>query len=265
MFTSVSSKGFTFPSPKSEADSFPTTVRATASKGYLAFPLGRPLTPEERLRTLRNKTDPNPPLNAPSSASKEASDSKERLDSAWRERERVEVERRRAREVKEREEALKGEKDWVRSGGVLRDAEGRRDHARTAEVRKLVEEEEAQRRALERWATYEAAWTKLNSSIELLSFADIPWPLVNKPTDPMQLRDRNAVAQFLFETLHIPGVKSSRKDRVRTSLLRWHPDKLGALLARVREDDVEAVKDAVDAVVIVLMELQDQEKVVERS
>jgi len=260
----MSSKEFAFIDPKAETESSPTGFRTTATKGYLAFPHGRPLTPDERLRTILNKTESNPPLIVPSLATDKAAEANARLDSAWRERQRAEVERRTARESKEREEALKGEKDWVRSGGVLRDAEGRRDYSRTAEVRKLVEEEAAQRRALERWAKYETAWTKLNSSTELLSFGDIPWPLVSKPDDPTQLRDRDAIAQFLFETLHIRGVKSSRKDRLRTSLLRWHPDKLGALLARVKEEEVDAVKDAVDAVVIVLMELQDQEKVVDR-
>lgn len=264
MFTSVSPKEFKFSNPNAEprqaSDGFPT---ATA-KGYLAFPRGRPPNHEERFRTLLNDTESKSHRDVPLSEPGNSADVNERLNSAWREREFLEVERRRAREAKEREEALKGEKDWVRSGGVLRDAEGQRDYARTAEVRKLVEEEDAQRRALERWATYEAAWTKLNSSIELLSFGDIPWPLVNKPNDPVQLRDKNVIAQFLFETLHIPGVRSSRKDRLRTSLLRWHPDKLGALLTRVKEEDVEAVKDGVDAVVISLMELQDQEKVVEK-
>jgi len=264
MFSSVSSRGGAFASPKIETEVFATGTSTTATRGYLAFPRGQPLTADGRLHSLLNEFDSRPPPLASLSAPDDTTNTKERLDSAWRERERVEVERRKAREAKEREEALKGEKDWVRSGGVLRDAEGRRDYARTAEVRKLVEEEEARRRALERWATYQAAWTKLNSSTGLLSFGDIPWPLINKPNDPCQLRDKNAIAQFLYETLHIPGVKSTRKDRLRTSLLRWHPDKLGPLFARVKEEDVEAVRDAVDAVVIVLMELQDQEKVLER-
>ncbi|KLO11395.1 hypothetical protein SCHPADRAFT_474101 [Schizopora paradoxa] len=263
MFTSVSSKAFSFASPSTSFEQTPVnpspSSSSTPTKGYLAFPRGRPPTHEERFRAFLHKSSSNPPVIVPLP---ESNGAKERLDTAWREREQSEVERKRAREAKEREEALKGEKDWVRSGGVLRDAEGRRDYARTAEVRKLVEVEDAQRRALSRWEAYETAWTKLNTSTELLSFGDIPWPLTSKPDNPGQLRDKTAIAQFLFETLHIPGVKSSRKDRLRTSLLRWHPDKLGALIARVKEEDVEAVKDAVDAVVISLMELQEQEKVV---
>ena len=130
-----------------------------------------------------------------------------------------------------------------------------RDYARTEEVRRLVAEEDAREAALKRWAAYEAAWANLHGTAEPLGFADVPWPLHKPPQDTQELHDKDAIATFLFETLSFSG--ATRKDRLRLSLLRWHPDKLRGVVGRVREEDVEAVKDGIDAVVISLMALQD--------
>ena len=238
-------------------------------RGYLAFPAGLNLSPEQKVKNLKSylsSTDSVTKTSLPDSSTTLAAElpQNESLETAWKERLEFELERRRLIEEREREEALRGEKEWVRSGGVLRDSDGRRDHQRTAEIKKLVEEEEAQKRALARWNTYEETWRKINSSSDSITFQSMPWPLVEKPQTPNDLRDASAIAKFLFETLGIKGSSVTRKDRLRSSLLRWHPDKLGGLLNRVPEDGLSAVKDGIDAVVMSLMSLQDTEKA-ERS
>ncbi len=103
MFSSISSKDFAFIDPKAKTESSPTGFRTTATKVISRFPMAEPLTPDERLRTILNKTESDPPLIVPSLATDKAAEASARLDSAWCERQRAEVERRTAREAKERE------------------------------------------------------------------------------------------------------------------------------------------------------------------
>ncbi|KAH8094762.1 hypothetical protein DFH11DRAFT_1053177 [Phellopilus nigrolimitatus] len=238
---------------------------STPRKGYLAFPAGCSLTPEQTLRTLDEQSKLVLEASKADHASVEAAatqaeQTQASLDQAWQERENRENARRQARMEREREEALIGEKYWVRQGGFLRDADGRRDHKRTEEIRRVVEREDAERRVRERWAAYESGWAKLVSSTEPVTFASIPWPLVDPPKNASDLHNPAGIAAFLFESLSVSGNKTTRKERLRTSLLRWHPDKLGNVLGRVREDDLGVVKDSIDAVVMGLMSLQDAEK-----
>ena len=94
----------------------------------------------------------------------------------------------------------------------------------------------------------------------VVTFADMPWPLHTPPTSPDELRNPGKIAEFIFESLTLEGNKTTRRERLRSSLLRWHPDKLRSLLARVPEEELDAVKDGIDAVVISLMKLQEAEK-----
>lgn len=173
---------------------------------------------------------------------------------------RIMDERRRVREARERDEALAGEKHWVRQGGMLRDANGRRDPRRTEEVRRIVEQEDKEQKIRDRWASYESAWARLTSSNDSVTFATMPWPIATTPNDPTRLRDSAAVASFLFESLSLAGITTTRKDRLRTSLLRWHPDKLSGIISRTVDDDRAAVKEGIDAVVISLRSLQEEER-----
>lgn len=194
----------------------------------------------------------------PESSSEKLRDSEDR---AWRERRVFEEQRRKTREEREREQALIGEKHWIRQGGILRDANGRRDTRRTEEVRKIVEREDREQLIVERWQAYENRWAIiLSSNDKLIAFGDIPWPLILPPKDPEDLRNPSKIAEFLFESLTLEGNKTSRKERLRTSLLRWHPDKLRGVLERVLEEEITIVKDGIDAVVISLMKLQEAEK-----
>lgn len=239
---------------------------STPVKGYLAFPAGFSLTPERKLNTLdqqkqRERREFEAEQENLNTATAEAEQTRLSLEHAWKERQKIEDKRRQALEARERDEALKGEKHWVRQGGFLRDANGRRDRKRTEEVRRLVEQEDAERRIRERWEAYESAWARTVSSNEPVAFASLPWPLINPPKSPSDLRNPASIGDFLFESLSLNGNTTTRRDRLRMSLLRWHPDKLGAVLARVpEEDNLKLVKDGIDAVVISLMHLQEAEK-----
>ncbi|KXN84086.1 hypothetical protein AN958_00473 [Leucoagaricus sp. SymC.cos] len=149
----------------------------------------------------------------------------------------------------EAEEARKGEEDWVRSGGVLRDAQGRRDWARTQAVREELKLRELEAQVVARWDNYEKCWVEFLGRVKrgndtpdpntLLRFHHIPWPV--KLADGLEVQGKDLTVQrveeFLLEGLSVRGATFTKKDRVRSSLLRWHPDKLGNLLQQVHPDD----------------------------
>ncbi|KAJ3566696.1 hypothetical protein NP233_g6844 [Leucocoprinus birnbaumii] len=180
----------------------------------------------------------------------------------------LDVHAQRRREL-EAEEARKGEEDWVRSGGVLRDAEGRRDWARTQAVREELKLRELEAQIMERWNTYEQRWAKVLARVKadtddsnpdtLLRFGDIPWPLkVSAREVSVDDITTQGIEDFLLESLTVRGNKLTKKERVRSSLLRWHPDKLGNILQRIDAEDVEAVRDGLKVVMECLQRLNAQ-------
>ncbi|KIJ63797.1 hypothetical protein HYDPIDRAFT_29146 [Hydnomerulius pinastri MD-312] len=171
-------------------------------------------------------------------------------------------EERRKRIKKEQELAESSEIEWVRAGGILRDAFGRRDKARTERIRAELKLQEEEKQKMERWERYEERWRTVNASTtELVVFTDFPWPLRD------QLLDRNlnqltkqSISDFLFESLSVRSNTTTRKERIRSSLLRWHPDKMSSVLSRVVPGDAELVKEGIHAVFFVLKALQDAER-----
>ncbi|KAH0834958.1 hypothetical protein J3R83DRAFT_10666 [Lanmaoa asiatica] len=169
------------------------------------------------------------------------------------------------RERRERERALgeRSEIEWVRAGGVLRDAFGRRDKARTEQIRQELEVQHVERGRMARWEAYEARWRAMQSSTAPIAFVEFPWPLGERVS--MSSRDlspltRRAVSEFLFESLAVRANATTKKERIRVSLLRWHPDKISFVLGRVIPDDLEPVREGVHLVFSILKALQDAER-----
>jgi hypothetical protein len=174
---------------------------------------------------------------------------------------------RRQREL-EAEEARKGEEGWVRSGGVLRDADGNRDWAQTQAIRDELKLRDLEEQILDRWEKYERRWSELMAKFKVvqspkspvfLRFDDIPWPVKNPEGKPITTEDLTVqrVEEFLLESLTVRSVKTTKKDRVRSSLLRWHPDKLGNLFGQVEPGDVERVEQGVRIVMECLQKLNE--------
>ncbi|KAI6023425.1 hypothetical protein EDC04DRAFT_2934417 [Pisolithus marmoratus] len=162
----------------------------------------------------------------------------------------------------ERIVAEQSEVEWVRGGGLLRDASGRRDKTRTERVLSGIRLREDEQRRVERWERYEARWRSVfGESREPLTFFDFPWPLCNlvteKSIDGLTTR---AIGEFLFESVGVLGSSATRRERIRCSLLRWHPDKISPLLRRVVAEDMELVQEGVLRVFRALKALQDTER-----
>ncbi|KAK0203933.1 hypothetical protein DFS33DRAFT_845523 [Desarmillaria ectypa] len=164
------------------------------------------------------------------------------------------------RRAAEKAEALRGEENWVRNGGLLRDADGNRDYARTNAMREELKLRDLEESLVNRWNTYEKGWQDLLSSNSPLRFSDIPWPVtvvssshLSEDLGPMPLKLDDItmvkVEDFLLGDLRVRGCTITRKERIRNSLLRWHPDKMTAILSRVVQENIGDVEDGIGIVV----------------
>jgi hypothetical protein len=132
--------------------------------------------------------------------------------------------------------------------GARREAEMAKLLQREGEKRKK-EHEEKRRKAkavVKAWKGYEKRWARISGNTgESLSFAMIPWPTVTRPTDSTGITKDN-IRELLLSRHHSKDV--SNKDRVRTALKLWHPDKFKRILDRVEDKDRAVVEEAAGAV-----------------
>ncbi|KAF9240457.1 hypothetical protein BU15DRAFT_87664 [Melanogaster broomeanus] len=169
---------------------------------------------------------------------------------------------RRKRLEQEQQLGESSEVEWVRAGGVLRDAFGRRDKARTEDIRTELKLQEVEKWKMERWKSYEERWRRVGGSAEPIVFADFPWPLRDRIMDrDLHRLTRQTVSDFLFESLTVRSNITTKKERIRSSLLRWHPDKISPVLSRVTPSDVEPVREGIHIVFGIVKALQDAERV----
>ncbi|EIW79188.1 hypothetical protein CONPUDRAFT_166972 [Coniophora puteana RWD-64-598 SS2] len=223
--------------------------------GYLAFP---PPTPGLRLDT---NTIPAPAPRDLSPATSQPDSSRAAARATFEEAQRTAAQLR----AQTRAAALASEVEWVRAGGTLRDAQGRRDKVRTERIRAELKLQAEERRVRARWDAHERAWGALVASEGGVAFGDIPWPVHGPlPMPPAEgaagMLGVEAIAGFLFESLGLRGNTVSRRERIRAALLRWHPDKLGGVVERVVPDELELVKDCINAVFHSLKKMQEQER-----
>jgi hypothetical protein len=143
--------------------------------------------------------------------------------------------------------------------------ETERRKAEEARARAYVEVRERERRdkarldkaTIDAWADYETRWGTLATSSESLTFSSIPWPTAHAPAKPEDITP-TAIAQFLFSPLHSQG--QTRKDRIRSAQLRWHPDRFRRLMGRVGDEDKNKVEEGVGIVARCLNDLMAREK-----
>ena len=225
--------------------------------GYFAFP-PQEVPPERSLedRASTENSNGQPP---PVSHNTRTSDEDVQTESKDRQQRATQEGKRRAKVEREQREVYLSELAWVRSGGILRDAQGRRDKVRTEAMQKEIRLQNEEKIIMDRWETYEARWRTIYTSSGSVSWGDIPWPSIVSPESDTDITP-SAVHEFIFATFTVRGMDGPRKSRIRTSLLRWHPDKLSAVVARVPDEEQDMVRNGVNAVFMCLKQLQDEEK-----
>lgn len=172
--------------------------------------------------------------------------------------------------------AMERERARARIQDELRRIEARLSEKREAERLEQEMAEKARRRArherrekeardraklekliLDAWADYEQRWSALPTSSEQLDFKSTPWPIIIPPRNTDDIT-RDAIVGFLFSPLHSQG--QSRKDRIRSAQLRWHPDRFRRFMGKIPEDSRVEVEEGVGIVARCLNELMEKEK-----
>ncbi|KAK0212541.1 hypothetical protein DFS33DRAFT_1269320 [Desarmillaria ectypa] len=142
-----------------------------------------------------------------------------------------------------------------------------REKATKEESRRLERQAEEERRQRRRdrdvWRReharqeYESRWKELLSLPPAnLHFDDIPWPVM-APRSSVAVEDLTpeAVSLFLFSE----EAKKERKDKLRETYLRFHPDKFESRLMKlVKADEQEKVRLGMGQVVRILNDLMKQ-------
>jgi hypothetical protein len=97
---------------------------------------------------------------------------------------------------------------------------------------------------------YQRRWAGLlesKSKFSDLGFGDIPWPVRGGPPDISQIT-AEALSAFLFFPEEA-GKGKTRKEELRGTMLRFHPDKFeGRIIPRVKEEERAAVREGANAV-----------------
>lgn len=176
-------------------------------------------------------------------------------------------------EEQARRMAVEREKEKARMvNDEIRRIEARIRQKRTQEKQKLAEERmrasaeqqmrEKQKRTradrviVDAWRNYQAGWAALASSSDPLTFHGVPWPVALPPASPASIKPAEIVL-FLFSPLH--STNQSRKDRIRSAQLRWHPDRFRRLMSRVVDEDSGKVEEGVGVVARCLNDLMARE------
>ncbi|TFK51047.1 hypothetical protein OE88DRAFT_207510 [Heliocybe sulcata] len=163
------------------------------------------------------------------------------------------------------EESRKAKEKAMREETKRLQREAEEENKRKRAMRDARKTAEARERYKEGWKTLLSAPAQDGESLE---FCDIPWPIAlpkksSVSTDDITL---DAISLFLFSILDASSPsndsdtpateKKTKKELVRDTLLRFHPDKFeGRVLRRVRDDDKEKVREAVGKVARALNEL----------
>jgi hypothetical protein len=118
----------------------------------------------------------------------------------------------------------------------------RRMHRR----RKVEEDRRARAKAVKgAWARYESSWDAIRGGERRLSYADIPWPLVSRPRSGNDITT-DGIREFLLSESH--STNQSNKERLKTALRLWHPDRFQQVLRRVEDKDRSRAAEVAGAV-----------------
>lgn len=209
-------------------------------KGYMLFPSGDPYTTINDLaaREAEEATARQLDLEAAEEKLKNDAATKE---AAYQARLAEQAALHEKRLAAQQAEARKGQKHWVSRGGTIP------DKALEKELLEELRQEKEWKRLILLWEAYDTNWRNVLLSQNTVSFSDIPWPTMEPVTNINELKAKE-VLRFFRNSLFIPGHKATKKDRLRASLVRWHEDKLGRVMARISPRDLDDVKQGVSLV-----------------
>jgi hypothetical protein len=155
-------------------------------------------------------------------------------------------------------EAAHREQQRQKAARAAAEAEAARILKAKEDARRRARDERERRRRVEAREGYRCRWiellgTRSESESADLGFGDIPWPVRGGASDISQLTVE-AISAFLFEGQKEQDVDEAgrarlRKEELRGTMLRFHPDKFeGRIVRRVWAEDRQAVREGANAV-----------------
>jgi hypothetical protein len=155
--------------------------------------------------------------------------------------------------IQEELRRIEGKYHQKREGERLAREEGRRRDQAEKERRDRARHDKL---IVDAWSKYESRWSSLSSTTESLDFKTVPWPLIVPPKTTADIA-QDAIIAFLYSNHH--SQDQSRRERIRSAQLRWHPDRFRRFIGRVSEADRANVEDGINIVARVLNELMEKE------
>ncbi|OCB91024.1 hypothetical protein A7U60_g1717 [Sanghuangporus baumii] len=181
----------------------------------------------------------------------------------WRKKNQAEFEERLRKKEERRRRGEREQRRREETRRLEREAQAEREKHSAVKARRRLEE--ARRLYEERWTILLARPASSCATEDRLpiSFADIPWPIAVMRISSEEFIEqltKDAVSSFLLrsgkEIDTTDGPAPSTKDILRTTMLRFHPDKFEArVLARVEEKDRDLVKESASVVIRILNDL----------
>ncbi|KAF9451516.1 hypothetical protein P691DRAFT_796698 [Macrolepiota fuliginosa MF-IS2] len=168
------------------------------------------------------------------------------------------------------------EEQRQKAARATRRAKEKAQKEETARLEKAAEEERKQRkrgrdgrRLVFARDAYHSKWKALLSGADaqqMIGFADIPWPVLHAHKEKSKHRSEVVLDDLTLETIStfllpdnaVQEGDKSRKDVLRETFLRFHPDKFeGRFMRLVREGEQESVREGIGRVVRALNTLMD--------
>ncbi|KAI0062449.1 hypothetical protein BV25DRAFT_1825443 [Artomyces pyxidatus] len=142
-------------------------------------------------------------------------------------------------------------------------AEGARRAKAKEDAKRQRRRERERRQESDAREAYDRRWAELLAPAAvnpgLLRFDEVPWPVsAQSPVTSAGQFTVDAISAFLFPESSGSGdeLARKRKDRLRETMLRFHPDKFeGRVMRHIREEHQEAVREGVGVVVRAVTEL----------
>ena len=161
---------------------------------------------------------------------------------------------------RKRNAATLREQERQKAAHAAAKAEAERILRAEEDARRRARHERGHRRRADARDAYQRRWAGLlesKSKFADLGFGDIPWPVPGGPPD-ISLITAEAVSAFLFFPEEA-GKGKTRKEELRGTMLRFHPDKFeGRIIPRVREEERAAVREGANAVTRAVSTLMEQ-------
>jgi len=178
--------------------------------------------------------------------------------------ERARLREQREREFRARKEAFRKAREEAECRA--REQEEQRIRAEAQRQERLRQEQldlkTAELGAEACFQVYDAKWEELKKSKTLTSvmLCEMPWPVFAQGcTSPDHISQRS-MEEFIFHPHRVGMENKSRKDRLKTEMLRFHPDKFNShIVSKLRECDRDKAVEIAGAVARILTRMMAEE------